>query len=211
MTKFAAALLVTFALTMSAPSALAEKLGWFAGGSAGFGKGDVKDGTVSAFAAAAGISPASTTVDGTAFAFKVFVGYSMSQYLGFEGGIFSLGSRGWKTIDATTGGALSAETETVGANLDVVGSLPLGNWRLFARGGGYYGNSKLSFESEAGAPIPATEPGKNRFNWKVGAGVGYEFASNVAFRAEWERYRVDVGNGDNIFVDVVSGSVLYRF
>jgi opacity protein-like surface antigen len=204
--------MLSVAAALTAAPALAKDIGWYAGGGIGYGRGTVQDSTINDFAASVGINPAANAKDIMHTAFKVFVGYSMNQYLGFEGGYFDLGSRGWSTLDANTGGTLAADSKTIGINLDVVGSLPLGNWRLFARGGGYYGRSKLTFSSDSGAPIPATSPLEEKtFNWKVGAGVGYEFASNVAFRAEWERYRVDVGSGDNYYVDVVSGSLLYRF
>jgi opacity protein-like surface antigen len=137
----------------------------------------------------------------------------MTAYLGFEGGLFDLGSRSFRVSDMNTGGSLFGESKTYGANLDIVGTLPLGNWRLIGRAGGYYGRSMLSLESENGAPTPPTTSYRNtRFNWKVGAGVGYDFASNVGFRVEWERYRVDLGtNQDSTYVDTFSGSVLYRF
>jgi hypothetical protein len=204
--------LLSAVAALAAPPALAKDTGWYAGGGLGLGRGVVKDGTINGFAASAGINPAANMKDTTHSAFKIFVGYSINQYLGFEGGYFDLGHRGWSTLDANSGATLKAKSDTIGLNFDVIGSLPLGNWRLFARGGGYYGRSKLTFSSEDGAPLPpATQYKEEKFNWKVGAGVGYEFASNVGFRAEWERYRVDVGNGDNYYVDTVTGSVLYRF
>jgi hypothetical protein len=212
MTRTATALWLGVVAALTGLPALAKEPGWYAGGGVGVGNGQVKDGTINEFNASAGISPAwnaKDTMGGAAF--KVFVGYSINQYLGFEGGYFDLGHRGWSTLDTTTGGTLKAKSETIGLNFDVVGSLPLGNWRLFARGGGYYGRSRLTFSSADGAPVPANPADEKTFNWKVGAGVGYEFASNVGFRAEWERYRVDVGNGDNYYVDSVTGSVLYRF
>lgn len=212
MIKPATALLVTITAALSPLPALAKDSGWYAGGGLGFGNGVVKDSTMNDFATSVGINPAANGKDNTSPAFKIFVGYSINQYLGFEGGYFDLGHRGWSTLDAATGSTLNGKTDTIGVNFDVVGSLPLGNWRLFARGGGYYGRSKLSFSSNDGAPVPSTSPlEEKKFSWKVGAGVGYEFASNVGFRAEWERYRVDVGNGDKYYVDTVTGSVLYRF
>jgi OOP family OmpA-OmpF porin len=198
-------------MALTALPALAKDTGWYAGGGIGMGRGAVKDGVINEFAASVGISPAANAKDTTHSAFKIFVGYSINQYLGFEGGYFDLGNRGWSTLDANTGGTLKAKTGTIGVNFDVIGSLPLGNWRLFARGGGYYGRSNLTFSSDDGAPVPAERFQEKTFNWKVGAGVAYEFGSNVGFRAEWEHYRVDVGNGDNYYVDTVTGSVLYRF
>lgn len=211
MIKPATVFLLSVTAALIAPPVLAKDSGWYAGGGVGMGRGSVKDSTINGFATSAGINPSANSKDTTHAAFKIFVGYSINQYLGFEGGYFDLGHRGWSTLDATTGGTLKAKTDTIGVNFDVIGSLPLGNWRLFARGGGYYGRSKLTFSSPDGAPLPAGEFKEDAFNWKAGAGFAYEFASNVGFRAEWERYRVDVGNGDKYYVDTVMGSVLYRF
>jgi opacity protein-like surface antigen len=208
MYKTVLALAVT--LAVAAPTAVAKGTGWYVGASAGVGNGSIKDDTINQIAASAGISPAGVTKDKSSAAFKVFVGYSMNEYLGLEGGLFQLGSRNAQILDANTGGVLEATTRTWGANLDVVATLPLGGWRFFARGGGYYGRSGLTFASDTGAPTPASVD-KYRFNWKAGAGVGYDFASNVGFRAEWERYRVDIGTGDQMYVDTFTGSVLYRF
>jgi OOP family OmpA-OmpF porin len=69
----------------------------------------------------------------------------------------------------------------------------------------------MDFTSDGVAPAPATNYENTKFGWKAGAGIGYEFESNVGFRAEWERYRVDDARGEKYFVDVYSASVLYRF
>jgi opacity protein-like surface antigen len=214
MIKFASALPLAAALAMSIPAPAAHaKDGWYGGLSVGMGRGKFKEDFIADAAEFAGVNPGAVTQDKDSWVFKAFVGYSMTEYLGFEGGLFSLGSRSFRVQDTNTGGSLLGESKTYGANLDLVGTLPLGNWRLIGRVGGYYGRSMLSFESDDGAPYPPTTSfRKTRFNWKAGAGVGYEFASNVGLRVEWERYRVDVGTGeDRMYVDTITGSVLYRF
>jgi OOP family OmpA-OmpF porin len=99
-----------------------------------------------------------------------------------------------------------------GLNLDVVGIAPLTQkFSAFARVGLTYIEVKDSFRGTGGVVVTDSNPKKREANWKVGAGLQYDFTRSLGLRTEWERYRVDDGIGNNGDVDMISVGLVYYF
>jgi opacity protein-like surface antigen len=191
-----------------APVALAAESGWYTGAGLGASRGELKDGVVDQLNSVSN----SITRDRDSLMWKVFLGYNFTSFVALEASAFNLGEFSMSG-DIPGVGMSSARTEFWGGSVDALALLPLGNWRLFGRAGVVYG--KTDVHANFGSGLPANSEEWN-VGYKVGAGVGYEFASGVAFRAEWEHYRIDNvleddPTGVDLDVDVVSASVLYRF
>ena len=71
--------------------------------------------------------------------------------------------------------------------------------------------SDLFVGTGAAAGLRNPAPSKNLVSYKYGAGAEFDFTRNVGVRAEWERYRVSDGISGKLNVNMISGSLLYRF
>lgn len=122
---------------------------------------------------------------------KVYGGYSFTPNVGLELGYASLGK-----FPSAAG-----EAKARGTYLDAVGTLPLGNnFSAIGRVGLFGGR----LENTA---IGASDSGTN---YKVGAGVQYDFDKNLGVRGEWERYRFDAFDTKSN-VDMYSVGLNYKF
>ncbi len=144
--------------------------------------------------------------------FKLFGGYSFNRYFAIEGGYFNLGRFGYTatTLPART---LNGSTKFQGVNLDLVGSVPIGEkFSLFGRFGGTYGESRNIFVETGPAIANVFHRHSRGGNYKFGVGLQYNINESLAVRAEGERYRVDdfIG-GQTGHVDLLSLGLIYRF
>jgi len=207
----AAALAAALFATTAAGPALAAEKGWYVG--AGVGYADAKIDVQSINPSLSPLPPGTATIseDHTGVLTKLFLGYSFTSFVALEASAFWTGTFG---TDTTIPSMLTASVtgETLGASLDVLGIIPLGNWRLFGRAGGLYGQTTLNVTGNVVGTVINIKQREYGYGYKFGAGVGYEFDSGVAFRAEWEQYHnaewsdVEIEN-----VNVYSASALYRF
>lgn len=196
---------------VAAPSALAADVAsasaWYLGAGAGQSKAKLDDSSINAVLTGAGVTAA--TKDETDFSYKLFAGYQINRYFAVEGGYFNLGEYSFTTTTASAKTLIGSMKNHRGANLDVLGILPLGDkFSLFARLG--VQSSKTS-DLFGGTAVAGFAPSKNKTDYKAGAGAEFDFTKNVGVRAEWERYRVSNGFNGKLDVDVVSASLLYRF
>ena len=123
---------------------------------------------------------------------KVYGGYQFSPNFGLELGHAKLGSFG----------SAAGDVKGSGTFLDAVGTVPLGgNFSLLGRVGAFNGKLEDSF---AGDTAKGT-------NVKFGAGVQYDFSSNLGLRGEWERYRFDAIDGGKANTDMYSVGLNYKF
>lgn len=155
-------------------------------------------------------TPLSMGTDRDDAAYKLFGGYQFNRNFGVELGYFNLGKFSYAATMPS--GPLNGRYEIEGANLDLVGTMPLSQrWSLQGRIGAQWAETRGSF-SGAGL-LPAT-PGtrtQQDTNAKVGLGLQYEISPSVLLRGEAERYRVkdSVNNwGD---VNVYSLSLVFPF
>lgn len=134
------------------------------------------------------------TDDGVGF--KIHTGGMFNRFLGLEVGYVNLGR------PETEGGRQQAQ----GANLSLVGSIPVGNLlAVNGRVGTMYG-----WTSTTGA-VPAAYEGREQgFGLSYGAGVAVPVANNLQLRVDWDRYDLNFRGRDGK-VDMVSAGVQYLF
>lgn len=148
------------------------------------------------------------------FGHKIAVGLQANQYVALEAQYTDLGKPKDKFsgridgIDVSAKG--SAETRGLGANL--VGTLPLDEFKLFAKVGYHRLETKVKAKgtaSAAGRAFSARVSGKER-EWvpSFGLGASYAITPAVEVLAEYERYK-DVA--DSYDVDFASVGLRYNF
>jgi OOP family OmpA-OmpF porin len=200
------------AATAATRALAAEATGnWYVGLGAGQSRADTPKSA--AIVAGTPVTSFATSGDSTATGAKVFVGYQFNKYIAAEGGYFRLGDfnfDGTTTPAGTLHGSLKSRS---GFNLDAVGSLPVfdDKFMLLARVGVQSSKTSDLFNGTGAAAAVSTGPSKNQVSYKYGAGAEYDFTKNIGARVEWERYRVSDGISDKINVNLISGSLLYRF
>ena len=201
-------------IATAAVSAHGAEQGWYVGGGAGLSHTWFDDDSFNAKvnAIAPGLSISGVTKDDDSLMFKLFLGYSFTSFLALEANLFRLGEFA-TTVTTTPAGTVIGDFSAYGTSLDAVALLPFGDsWRVFVRGGGVLTRSAVDFTGTgAAAGVSGISESHNKFGWKAGAGIAYEFESGVGFRAEYEYYRVDNGLDQEVGVSSVSGSFLYRF
>ena len=207
------AALATLAITLS-PTAFADDAndaGWYLGFNAGQSRATIDDARITAGLLGDGFTTTSISDDNTHFGFKVFGGYEFNRYFALEGGYFNLGQFGF-TADTIPAGSLRGDIKLQGGNIDLVGSLPLGDkFSLFARAGLNYAEAKDSFSGTGSVIVIDPSPQKSAANYKFGAGAEYDVTRSVGIRIEAERYRIDDAVGNKGDIDLFSVGLVYKF
>lgn len=143
--------------------------------------------------------------------YKVFLGYQLNRYVGFELGYFNLGKQG-TFVNTTPLGTLNAEVRAQGANLDVVGTLPLTtNLSALGRVGTAYTRTRSQFNGTGAVVVTNRNPSDRAASMKLGLGLQYAFSPGFMMRAEGERYRVSDATGGRAMVNMYSVSLLFPF
>jgi OmpA-OmpF porin, OOP family len=170
-------------------------------------------------------------------AYKIYLGYAVSQGFALEGGYASLGTFKEKSRasisyeDSPDYADLTGQADLKASNsawfLDAVGTLPVGNsLSLIGRVGMAHVKTKgklkasASYEYDFGGDDFDSDEGsfsesKSKSKWvpKAGFGVEYSLTKDVALRAEYERY-FKVGNkklGYKSDVDMISVGLTFGF
>ncbi len=109
-------------------------------------------------------------IDGNDVAYKVYAGYKLPAFLAIEGGYRNLGSVSQNL----------AEHNSSGWDLNAKGSISLGPLEIFAKGGAFFNNVKVTFDDPLHPDI-----NKNNTKFMFGFGAGLNI-SRLGIRAEWE-------------------------
>lgn len=141
-------------------------------------------------------------------AYKIFGGYQFNRNFAVEAGYFNLGKFSYRSASGT--GTLNGTYEVEGLNLDLVGTLPLGErFSAFGRIGAQYANTRDTF-SGTGTLTPADgSPSKRDTNLKVGVGLQYDITPSMQLRGEAERYRINDAFDNRGDVNVFSLSLVF--
>ena len=183
---------------------------WYIGAGAGQSRANIDDARLIRSLTANGATLGSFTTDERGRGFKVFAGKQLNQYVAIEGGYFDLGKFGF---NATTSGngVLNGEAGFRGANLDLVGQLPLTQrFSLLGRIGMNYAKASTHFTGNRLAAVTNPNPSERKIGAKAGLGLEYKFSEALAMRAEVERYRVNDAVGNRGDVDLASVSLVYK-
>jgi OOP family OmpA-OmpF porin len=160
-----------------------------------------------------GASPAITAFqrDRNDLGYKVFGGYQFNRYFGVEGGFIDLG-RFTYHASTTPDGTLDGRLRVQGANLDLVGTLPLSeSFSLLGRIGGSYVKTRNNVDGQGAATVADARPSQREGNPKVGVGLQYEFNRSMLLRTDYERYRIADAQGHRGNVDMLSLSLVFPF
>lgn len=198
-------------LLVSLPVQAQDNSHYYFGLSAGQGRYKFDEASIAARALTPGISATVLETDERADAYKVFLGWQWNRYLGAEVGYFDLGrsSFGASTVPA---GRLDANMRVRGYNLDLVGTLPLGDtFALLARGGVALARTRGRFVGSDGATVVTSSRSERKTNPKFGVGLQVAFSPSVLMRVEAERYRVSDSLGQRSRVNAYSASLVFPF
>ena len=145
----------------------------------------------------------SLNTKGQASTVNVFLGYTVNKNLSIEGGLTSTGNT-TNSASAENGIALKTETDLRSIELVAKGTLPLGKFELFARGGAIFGDT--SYEMTLDIPDPTDPAIRNankitqnsqKLGLIVGAGAGYNFGRG-AIRLQYDITQLDMKTTDSV-------------
>lgn len=176
-------------------AALAQDARWFAGVGIGYLKTD--DACPTTAAPGAACEDKDTT-------WKIFGGYQLNSYFGYEVGLADLGER-----PASFSGIGPATAKLRVFELLLVGTMPVSQeLAVYAKAGGFAWDADFTFAPGVGASADA-----NGTDFTFGIGVSYRFTRNAALRLEWQRYRDigDAGTTGQFDADVFGVGALIRF
>jgi OOP family OmpA-OmpF porin len=151
--------------------------------------------------------------DGSSTAFKLFGGYQLIKYLGFELEYID----GGDAEDVWRGDYFGYSTKVKntlgfdGFNASVVGILPLGEkFNVFGKLGWFFWNGDLketiyNLELDKLDDVYKDSESDNDFSW--GVGIGFDFTDNLGVRLEYQGFEIQ----DIDTADLISGSVLWKF
>ena len=200
----------------ASPYALAEEAtdasdSWYVGGNYGQSRATIDDPRIISSLLGAGFTTTSIVDDNRDNGYKLFAGYQFSRNFALEAGYFNLGQFGF-VATTVPAGTFTGNIKLQGANLDLVGILPLTDrFSAFGRVGVTYVRAKDHFTGTGLVHVLDPNPSKSGGNYKFGAGLQYAFNHAVAVRAEAERYRVDDAVGNKGDIDLYSLGLVFRF
>ncbi len=121
-------------------------------------------------------------------AWKVYGGYQLNKYLGFEGGYVNLNDGTVRSGDVITNQDTDAWTLGAVLSYPVTPSLS-----VMAKLGGAYMLTDINIKSGS---TPTVRVGSDGYQPNYGVGVRYALLDFLKVRAEWERFDRDGGNVD---------------
>jgi OOP family OmpA-OmpF porin len=204
-------LIALAASAMADTAAANDAAGWYVGGNAGLSRAKIDDPRIIGGLNANGFTTTSIADDSHGLGYKVYGGYRFIRFFAVEGGYLDLGRFGFKATTLPPG-TLNGQLKLRGANLDLVGMLPITHqFFALARIGGTYSETRDSF-SGTGA-VHVLNPSRKKWapNYKFGLGLEYDFIPSLGLRLEAERYRIDDAVGNKGDIDLFSAGLLYRF
>ena len=206
--------LAAFGLAAGTPALAQMKkdAGWYIGAGVGSTKTDIDNAGINASLIGIGFASAATASDERDTGWKLFAGYQFNPNFAVELGYADLGRYSFSSTTVPAG-ALSGSVKIENNwSADLLGILPVGSgFSLFARAGVLYSEAKGSAAGSGAVAVVQPSFKDDDVNYKLGLGVGYDFANNVGLRGEWERYRVPDGLGGHGDVDLFSVSLRFRF
>jgi len=197
---------------VNSPVAVAADDNWYLGGSIGQSREKNSHSRIGSQLSGSGLTTNSIDDDSQDLGYKLFGGKKFNKNFAVEGGYFNLGKFGF-TAHTTPAGTFAGTIKLSGFNVDAVGILPLTDkFSAFGRVGLQYAQAKDTFTASGGVPASFnSSPSKSAANYKVGAGVQYDFTPSLGLRGEWERYRINDAVGNKGDIDLYLVGLVYTF
>ena len=148
--------------SLIAASTLAQEGGYFYGGlGLGQSRAKIDDARITSSLLAGGLTTTAMTRDESDTAYKLFIGHQFNRNFALEGGFFSLGKFGF-TSTTLPAGTLNGQIKLQGLNLDLVGTLPLGErWSVIGRVGAQYARARDTFSGSGAVQVQNPSPSKS--------------------------------------------------
>lgn len=202
------------ALALATAAALPSHAQWYVGGSVGQSKSTLETGTRNDQLLELGFEGATTSVDDKDTAFRAFGGYRFHRNFAAELGYVDLGRFELRSSVLPTG-TLESRMRIRGADLSVLGLLPLGDrWTIFGRVGVLSARTQSSF-SGSGSVRPvgdASDESERSTGALYGLGVMAAITPNLSVRAEYTEHRK---LGDDLSgefkAQTITAGLQYRF
>jgi len=193
------------------PLTMADDAGWYIGGNVGQSRAKIDDARITSNLLGGGFTTTSIADDNRDNGYKLFGGYQYNKNFAVEAGYFDLGQFGY-TATVVPAGTLTGTIKLEGLNLDAVGTLPLTEkFSVLGRLGLNYAQARDTFNGTGAVTVLNPNPSKNQVNYKLGAGLQYDFTPSLGMRIEAERYRINDAVGNRGDVDMYSLGLVYRF
>ena len=198
--------------SMIPATSFAEEAGFYYGGLAiGQSRARIDEERITAGLLGAGLSTTAMTRDEKSPAYKLFGGYQINRNFALEAGYFDLGKFSF-TSTTLPAGTLSGQIKLQGINLDLVGTLPVSeHLSVLGRVGVQAARARDRFSGTGAVGVANPSPSQRAANYKLGAGLQYEFSPSFWMRGEAERYRVNDAVGNRGDVNMVSVSLVFPF
>lgn len=198
--------------SLIAASSSAQDSGYYYGGlSVGQSHARIDEARITAGLLGSGLSTSAMSVDEKDTAYKLFGGYQFNRNFALEAGYFNLGKFGF-TSTTVPAGTLDGRIKLQGLNLDLVGTLPLTErFSALARVGVQAAQARDSFVGTGAVNVLNPNPSERATNYKLGAGLQYEFGPSFLVRGEAERYRINDALGNKGDVNMFSVSLVFPF
>lgn len=144
-------------------------------------------------------------------AYRVFGGHQFNRYFGMELGYFHLGTFGFNA-STTPAGTLAGSFRVQGANLDLVGTMPITeNFSGLARIGVQYARTRAEINGTGAVVVGNPRPSDREANAKIGLGVQYAVSPGFLVRGEVERFRLSDAVGNHPQVATYQVSLVFPF
>jgi OOP family OmpA-OmpF porin len=196
---------------MAANPAMAQESDSYYYGGLGIGqsKAKIDDAQITANLLAGGLTTTGMVDSNHDTAYKIFAGYQFNRNIGLEVGYFDLGKFGF-TSTTMPAGTLNGVLRLRGVNLDLIGTIPLGDrFSLFGKVGAQYARTTDSFVGTGAVIALNPNPSARETNYKFGGGLQYAFDRSFILRVEGERYRINDAVGGHGNVNVVSVGLVF--
>jgi opacity protein-like surface antigen len=148
-------------------------------------------------------STASNIIDSDDNAWKAFVGWRFSPYIGLELAYLDLGSPSDRFEGSGSSGNYTLDVS--GFSPYLIGTIPLGPFELFGKVGYYFYDVDVTLDLDS--PGPNLDSSSSSQDFVYGGGIGITFLEHVHVRAEYELIELDnAGDSDALWL-----SAAWRF
>ena len=186
----------------------------YAGGAIGQSKASLDSGIRTAELLGLGFDDAGTHADERDTAYRAFVGYRLHRYFAAEIGYTDLGSF-TLTSNVAPSGQLNSRTRISGAELSILGLLPIGErFTAFARAGVLDAHVRTSYGGSGSVVLfDNVDSSSHKSAAVYGIGGWFDVLPRWSVRAEWTTYRRihDELAGNDLRPDAWMIGASYRF